>query len=134
MSCVHMRRDTHMFDGDGQEAFKFRELVPFVTALFMGAAGGCVSWVYSRRTSRELIVAYISAFAITGAFGAVMAVSIASIFLPIWVANWHELVLFSGAAGIITASSVAAGNLTMKFVLRHLGIEMEINVRRSDDK
>lgn len=120
-----------MFDKEPEQLFRLRELAPFIGAIVTGAVGGCVACVQHARTRHETIAAYAIAYAITGAFGGVMSLSAVMVFYRHWIAGWGELFLITGAAGMVTAFALAAGNLSMRFVLKQVGLEVTVNVART---
>lgn len=116
---------------DDQTPFKLKELFPFIGALVTGGIGGCVACIQHRRTRRETVAAYACAYLITGAFGGLMALAGVAVFLPDWLVGWAELLLISGSAGVVTSIALAAGNLSMRFILKKLGLEITVDVARA---
>lgn len=116
---------------DSDTPFRLRELIPFIGAIATGAVGGCVACVQHARTRRETVAAYAAAYAMTGAFGSLMALAAVVIFSPGMVSSWGSLFLLSGIAGLVTSLALAAGNLSMRVVLAKLGLEVVINVKKS---
>ncbi|MFA5495179.1 MAG: hypothetical protein WC247_10410 [Porticoccaceae bacterium] len=125
-----IRRTVHPMLDD--QSFSLRELIPFIGAIVNGAVGGCVASIQHNRTRRETITAYAIAYAVTGAFGAVLALAGATLFFPGSIIGWSQLILLTGAASIITALALAAGNLSMRLVLRKIGLEVTINVQKAN--
>jgi hypothetical protein len=120
-----------MLDDEPTEIFKLRELVPFIGAIVTGAVGGCVACVqHARANRRDVLAAYAIAYAMTGAFGGVMALSAVTVFYPHWITGWGELFLITGTAGVVTALALAAGNLSMRFLLKQIGLEVTVNVAK----
>ncbi|MDP2128193.1 MAG: hypothetical protein Q8K97_12535 [Pseudohongiella sp.] len=117
---------------DDQVQFRLPELLPFVGAILTGAVGGGVACIQHARTRRETIATFAIAYSITGAFGGLMALAGAMVFYPTMIAGWSELLLLTGVAGVITALALAAGNLSMRVVLKKLGLEVTISVQKSD--
>jgi len=124
------RRKAPVFDGE----FRLRELIPFVGAVVNGAVGGCIACLQHARTRRETVLAYAAAYAMTGAFGALMTMAGASIFMPNIVTGWASLFIVSGLSGVIVSSALAAGNLSMRFILAKLGFEIVIDIKKTDNK
>ena len=120
-----------MLDDEPDRIFKLRELIPFIGAIVTGAVGGCVACVQHARSAPETIAAYIIAYAVTGAFGGVMALSAVTVFYPTWITGWGELFLITGTSGLVTACALAAGNLSMRFLLKQIGLEVTVNVARA---
>lgn len=118
---------------DDQVQFRLPELLPFVGAILNGAVGGGVACIQHARTRRETVATFAIAYAITGAFGGLMALAGAMVFYPTLISGWSQLLLLSGAAGLITALALAAGNLSMRVVLKKLGLEVTINVQKLDN-
>lgn len=115
---------------DDQTPFRLRELIPFIGAIVTGAVGGCVACIQHARTKRETLAAYAVAYALTGAFGAAMALAASMVFYPGVIGDWGKLLLLSGSAGIITSLALAAGNLSMRVVLKRLGLEVTVSVQK----
>jgi peptidoglycan/LPS O-acetylase OafA/YrhL len=120
-----------MLDDEPDRIFTLSELIPFIGAIVTGAIGGCVACVQHTRSRPETIAAYIIAYAVTGAFGGVMALSAVTVFYPKWITGWGELFLITGIAGLVTALALAAGNLSMRFLLKQIGLEVTVNVARA---
>lgn len=125
---LHMRRTVAVFDDN--TTFRLRELTPFIGAIITGAVGGCVACLQHARTRRETVAAYAIAYAVTGAFGGVMALAASMVFSPGLIGDWAALLLLSGGAGVITSFALAAGNLSMRVVLKKLGLEVTVNVEK----
>lgn len=124
----HLRRSVPIFDGE----FRLRELIPFIGAVTTGAIGGCVACFQHARTRRETVVAYAVAYAVTGAFGALMALAGIMAFYPGAINGWPSLLLVSGLSGVIVSAALAAGNLSMRFVLAKLGLEVVVSVKKAE--
>lgn len=129
MAIYNARRKVPVFDGE----FRLRELIPFVGAIVTGAVGGCVACFQHARTRRETVLAYAVAYAMTGAFGALMALAGVSVFMPKVITGWASLFIVSGLSGIIVSSALAAGNLSMRFILAKLGLEVEVSIKKAAD-
>lgn len=127
---LHMRRTVQVFDD--QTPFQFRELWPFVGAIVTGAIGGCVACIQQARTRRETVAAYAIAYAITGAFGALMIVAAATVFYPETVSTWADIILTAGGAGVGTSLAVAAGNLSMRFAMKKRGWKATVIIERDE--
>lgn len=130
MNMMMRRAVPVVLDNDTQEAFKLRELAPFIGAIITGGFSGCVAFAWHARTRREALAAYAIAYSITGAFGALMTLAAAGVLVPLLVIGWNELFLISGAAGLTAALALAGANLSMRFILRQIGLEVQINVSR----
>lgn len=111
--------------------FQLRELVPFVGAIVTGAIGGCVACAQHVRTRKETVAAYSIAYLITGAFGGLMTLALMMAFYPGVIDGWHKLFLFSGVGGVATAFALAAGNISMRVILRKLGFEVVVDIKRA---
>lgn len=120
-----------MIDDEPDRIFRLKELIPFIGAIVTGAVGGCVAYVQHNRTRTETVAAYTAGYVITGAFGGFMAMSAVSVFYSHWITGWGELFLITGFAGLSTALALAAGNLSMRFVLKRLGLEVTVNVAKA---
>lgn len=116
-----------MFDDD---TFRLSELIPFIGAIITGAIGGCVASVQHMKTGRTTYAAFAAAYSITGAFGGLMALAGIAVLSPEWIRGWGELLLVTGFSGIATSLSLVAGNISMRFLLKKIGLEVTINVSR----
>ena len=112
------------------ETFRLRELIPFIGAVTTGAIGGCVACLQHARTKRETMAAYAVSYAVTGAYGGVMALAAFMIFLPDVVSGWPQVLAITGIAGLIVSAAMAAGNLSARFSLPKLNMEVAVDVRR----
>lgn len=129
---INQRAGDGLIGGDGD--FKLRELIPFFAAVITGALGGCAACIAHARTRREVVAAYSFSYCMTGAFGGLMTVAVSAIMRPELIADWSTLLLISGISGAITSLALAAGNFSMGFVLKKLGLEVVINVKRIDEE
>lgn len=128
MAIYNARRKVPVLDGD----FRLRELIPFVGAIVTGAVGGCVACFQHARTRRAAVLAYAAAYAMTGAFGALMAMAGVSVFMPKVITGWASLFIVSGLSGITVSSALAAGNISMRFILAKLGMEVEVSIKKTE--
>jgi len=118
---------------DDQSPFRLRELIPFIGAIVCGAVGGCVACIQHARTRRETVAAYAVAYIITGVFGGVMALAAAMVLYPGVIGSWATLLLLTGSSGVITSLALAAGNLSMRVILRRLGLEVVVTVTKAGE-
>jgi hypothetical protein len=118
----------HMLDDD---TFRLKELIPFIGAIITGALGGCVASIQHARSRSETVAAFAIGYSITGAFGAMMTLAAVMVFYPDWITGWSDLLLLTGAAGVVTALALAAGNVSMRILLKQLGLEVTVNVTRA---
>lgn len=116
-----------MFD---DENFVLKELIPFIAAIVTGAIGGCVASAQHSRAGRATYAAFAAAYAIAGAFGGLMTLAGIAVFSPQWIEGWGELLLATGFSGLITSASLAAGNFSMRLLLKKIGLEVTIKVSR----
>lgn len=123
-----------MLDDETNPLFKMRELIPFMGAIVTGAIGGYVASIHYAQSRREAFTAYLIAYAITGAFGGVMALSAVTVFYTDWIAGWGELFLITGIAGLVTTLALLAGNVSMHFVLKRIGLKVTLSVSRTKPK
>lgn len=130
MAIYNARRRVPVLDGE----FRLRELIPFVGAIVTGAVGGCVACFQHARTRRETVLAYAVAYVMTGAFGALMALAGVSVFMPKVITGWASLFIVSGLSGIIVSSALAAGNISMRFILAKLGLEVVVDIKKTENK
>lgn len=129
MCALNLRRKVPVLGGD---EFRLRELIPFVGAIVTGAIGGCVACFQHARTRRETVVAYTVAYAITGSFGALMLVAGLMVFYPAMIKGWASLLMVSGISGAVVSAAMAAGNLSMRFILGKLGMEVEVSIKKTE--
>lgn len=118
-------------DGSG---FGLKELTPFAGAVIAGAVGGCVASIQHARTRRETVAAFAIGYMILGVYGGLMASAAAFIFYPSLVSDWPQLFLIAGVAGVVVAGAGGLGNLTMRFALNKLGLDVTIDVKRRPSK
>lgn len=113
---------------------QWAELLPFAVAVISGAISGCAASFSAGRKSPEVLTAFFVGYAICGVFGAVMALAGAWVFVPSLIGSVPKLILFTGAAGLITSLALASSNLTMRFILKRLGVEIVIDLRRTSSE
>jgi hypothetical protein len=104
----------------------------YAVAAISGASGGCLvaaHHILRGRTMTQLfIAAYVFVGLIFGTAGVIAAVSFGGVTLTFEKA--FLLGLFFGAVG---STSLAGANLSARFLLRRLGIEMTVSLRNVDE-
>lgn len=105
----------------------------FVVAAIAGSSGACLVIANKIMHGRMLPVMVAAAYAIVGA---VMGVAFIAYVFVFWNDQFEiaEVVLYSMIAGGIGSLALAATNLTSRFIMRRLGIEVDISVKRIDPK
>jgi hypothetical protein len=113
---------------------RLNEIVPFAIALVLGALGGCgVAMHHAVKYKRgEWLFSVVLAYAIVGACGSVLGVALLFISAPAWIDTLSELVLVGLICGVCSAGGLLSANLIMRVVLKQLGIDVQITVRRDD--
>jgi len=119
--------------GDAPESLtRLREIQPYATALVMGALGGCsiaVSKLIKQKRA-EWLFSLLCAYALVGAFGALMGMALLAIFAPTLIASFAQVVFAGGAFGLCAAAGLFSANVVMRVVLKQLGIDVEIKISR----
>lgn len=104
--------------------------VLYVVAAISGGAGGCLVAAHhvlrGRSVSGVLLLAYGFAGFVFGAAG-VMGLAILS---PGWAPTLERVVLAGLLFGLVGAGSLAGMNFSARFLLRRLGIEVDVQVRQ----
>ena len=114
------------------KAWSVRELVPFIAAIVIGAVGGCTALtVHAVHGKREIVMAHIIAYGMVGAFGAAIAFAALLVFSPLLIDGWAKLLLLSCVSGLVAPISLLGTNVTMRFILRKIGLEVVVAIKRN---
>lgn len=108
---------------------EFAILVLYAIAAVSGGLGGAtVAAHHLLIGKRQARSAYFAAYAVIGAtFGLLVAAYGAFVLSP---ENYTDVIGPSVAAGAVGALVLSGANFTVGFILRRLGIEVEVNLRR----
>ena len=106
------------------------ELLLYLIATIAGALGGCAAASHRLlRQGDDKFWMYLLAYSIIGTFFGVLSFAgHATIGTPY--AGIHEATLFSLVYGFGGAVALAATNLSVKFILKRLGIEIDVRVTK----
>lgn len=108
------------------------ELYGFVVVLLTGAIGGCAAGIANGGVGKkELIFFHIFGYLVTGIFGALIMAAIAFDSYHSFESLRH-LVLWSLSSGFATSLALCSTNVIFKVVLKKLGIEFEVRVKRTN--
>lgn len=115
---------------------EFLTLLAYVLAGISGGLGGCgaASAQFLRSPDGPTLrLAYITAYMIIGAIGGVLfaAYAMRSGFIGPGLA---AVVPGAIVAGLLLSALLAGTNITARWLLRRLGIEVEVTVRRHDEE
>jgi len=115
----------------GEHFFDVLEVLLFALALAAGAMGGCTVAGYQIIRDKGQLRRYlIFAYAVIGAFfGGAIYIVASHIYL--YAHSTIELLSLSMICGFLGTLVLSATNLSAKFILRRLGIEVVVDVRRT---
>lgn len=105
----------------------------YAVAAVSGALGGCTVSCYYITHDKTPRWAFAVVYIIIGLiFGALTFAGLEAIDHPFGSA--HHIVLYSAAGGTIAAVVMASLNLTVKMIFKHLGIELQVTLRRPNEE
>lgn len=117
-------------------AAEFLGLFAYVLAGISGGLGGCgaASAQFLRANGQaRLRLAYLLAYCVIGIIGGVLFAAYALQF-DAAAHTLADVVPGSILAGMMLSAILAGTNITARWVLRRLGIEVEVTVRRHDEE
>lgn len=106
-----------------------------VIAAIAGAFGGCAAaahHVLAARGPKQQRLIFFGSYALIGGAMGVAVTTSTSIF-GINFINFEQFVLASLAAGFMGSLALAGTNVTMKFLLKRLGIEVTLTLRKDKE-
>ena len=113
-----------------QDRFNFWIAFLYTLAAISGAAGGCMIVAHQVLRGRSVTRMFIMAYAFIGlimGLAGIAALTLLGIDLS------FEYVLLAGLVfGAAGSSALAGANLSARFIMSRLGIEVDISVRRID--
>lgn len=106
------------------------ELLLYLIATVAGALGGCAAASHRLlRQGGDKVWMYFLAYSIIGTFFGVLSFAAHSVILTPY-SGIHELTMFSLVYGFGGAIALAATNLSAKFILKKLGVEIDVRVTK----
>lgn len=109
-------------------------LLLYVIAAVAGGLGGCAAAAYYATHARAPRVMFLVAYMLLGVvFGVISLATIATWGL-IDPGDVHLIILISLLSGSAGALALVSANLTIMLILRRLGIEIQITMRKPDEE
>lgn len=111
------------------------QIIDFWTALayaivaVSGASGGCLVAAHHAIRGRSVTAMLLLAYAFIGGVFAVAGVAAMLLFSPFQI-TLERLLLIGMILGVAGSVALAGANLSVRFILRRLGIEIDVEVRR----
>ena len=113
------------------DKFILSELWTFIVIIISSGIGGCAAAFTNHSNQKKLVtVLSICGYAITGIFGALVTFTLLSTIGQGIAGDLHSVVLWSSLTGFSTSIALAGTNIGFRLVLKRLGLEFEINVKR----
>ncbi len=108
------------------------ELWALLVVVLSGAIGGC-SAAFSNMSNKKKLITFLSVmgYTVVGIFGALIAFSITSSLSENFYDELKSIMLISLLTGFSTALGLVGTNLGFRIILKKLGIELQINVKRN---
>ena len=106
----------------------FSLLVLVLLSMIAGGMGGAAVAGHHVLRGRALTVAYVAAYLVVGSVIGLVAALVGVIYIGLGESSEYLLMisLIAGAGGSML---LAAGNLSLRFILHRLGVEVVVNVR-----
>lgn len=106
--------------------------IVYLVAAVSGASGACLVAAHKVLHGRNISILIFVAYAIVGAVLSVAMVSYLFVFMRPQM-DLSEIVLYSIVAGVTGSMALAGTNMTARFIMRRLGIEVDISVKRAEE-
>lgn len=108
------------------------ELWALLIVVLSGAIGGC-SAAFSNMSNRKKLITFLTVmgYSVVGIFGALIAFSITSSLSENFYGDLKSIILISLLTGFSTALGLISTNFGFRIILKKLGIELQINVKRN---
>ena len=108
------------------------ELWALLVVVLSGAIGGC-SAAFSNMSNKKKLITMLTVmgYTVVGIFGALIAFTISSSLSENFYNELRSIILISLLTGFSTALGLIGTNLGFRLILKKLGIELHINVKRS---
>lgn len=107
----------------------FWSALAYAIVAVSGASGGCLVAAHRVIRGRSITAMLLLAYAFIGGAFAVAGVAALLLFAPFQV-TFERLLLIGVVLGVSGSVALAGANLSVRFLLRRLGIEIDIEVRR----
>lgn len=115
------------------------KLIDYATAVMYaivavsGAAGGCMVIANHALRGRNVTALLFVAYALLGAVFGIAGVAAMLLFAGID-ATFEKLVLLGLFFGVVGSTALASANMSIRFLLRRLGIEVDVRIKRIKDE
>lgn len=109
-----------------------KSIIPILIVVLTGAIGGCAASFHNMRKKKsDVMAAFAVGYTIVGIFGSLMTFAAIGIMYPIS-ETWplSHIILLSGISGFVTPAALATGNFSMRVILKQIGIEVEVSVKK----
>lgn len=118
-------------DGEIPEKTSYAVYVLFALAAISGGLGGCTIASHKILTGNSMRVSYLMAYSIIGAAFGVIFASYGWILSD---AHPSEIIGPSLLAGMVGSAALGGMNWTARFILKHLGVEIQVTMRKPDEE
>jgi hypothetical protein len=108
------------------------ELLYAIVAI-SGASGGCLVVAHRIIKGRRVSFVLLAAYAFMGSVFAVVGMAAMLLMLGP-VLNVEQALIVGAIFGVSGSSALAASNLSVRFILKRLGIDIEITISKHDKK
>jgi len=114
---------------DSLDKLDLTQLWAFVIVLWSGGIGGCAAAFMGKRNPINSFMT-LAGYIVTGSFGAVVMFGFLSVVIKQPLITMDQIVLWSCLTGFSTSLSMAGTNFTLKFILKKLGLELDIQLKK----
>lgn len=102
----------------------------FALAAISGGLGGCAIASHRLLSGKQMRVSYLFAYSIIGATFGVLFAAYGWIVAP---NHPSEIIGPALVAGMIGSAALGGMNWTARFILKHLGVEIQVTMRKPDE-
>lgn len=113
-----------------ERAADFVVALIYSLAVVSGGLGGCTVAAHHIIKGKSIRLSFFFGYAIIGAVFGLLTASYGSFLSS---QNWHEIIGPSILAGAGGAIALSATNLSARFILKKLGVEVVVTVKKSDN-
>jgi hypothetical protein len=103
----------------------------YAIAAVSGGIGGCAVSCYYLTHDKHPRLAFASAYTVIGIVFGILTFAGVSLLGYEIDGSVHKLILYAAAGGFVSAITLASVNMSVRIMLKRLGMEVELTVRRS---
>lgn len=116
-----------------EKVTEYLALVSYAVAAISGGLGGCGVAAHQVLRGGKPRLSYVVAYGIIGIMFGVLALAYGT-FIGVTGQSMDSIIGNSVLAGAVGSITLASTNISARWILKRLGIEVQVTVRRRDDE